>query len=111
MFGGPAIAGFLAFRGCLTQRLTESPRCRERRAPTNQGELDAHFGPDGPVAAAARWIGLILTDGDLQQAWPLTDLPFRETLAWAWLDANRQHPMIRGYEQASVVAGLVGRAA
>lgn len=55
--------------------------------PTSADELDAHFGPDGPVAAARCWLELVLARRDLEEAWSLTDPTFRRRLAEAWTDA------------------------
>ena len=56
----------------------------------------AQMGPAGPNIIAWRWLTLILVDGDLRQAWPLTAPDLRSTLARAWVDANRDHPALAG---------------
>jgi len=53
-------------------------------------ELDAHYGPKGPVAAANAWMKKVLA-GDSRSAWKRTDPTFRLVLAQSWLWANREH--------------------
>lgn len=47
----------------------------------------------GPVAAASRWLRLVLK-GDLRGAWLKTDYEFRRALARAWLAADPFHPVV-----------------
>lgn len=54
------------------------------------------MGPAGPNTIAWRWLTLILEDGDLRQAWPLTAPHLRRTLARAWVEANPDHPALVG---------------
>jgi hypothetical protein len=70
-------------------------------------ELAAHFGPDGPVAAAGTWLALVLA-GNLREAWPKTDPNLRVVLAQAWLWANREHPEVTPYERDDAAASLAG---
>jgi hypothetical protein len=75
--------------------------------PQSQEELDAHFGPSGPVTAAADWLYLV-TSGDLRQAWPRTDPTLRLVLAQAWLWANRSHVLVRPYDIEEAAPRLAG---
>lgn len=72
-------------------------------------EIEAHFGPDGPVAASTKWITLVQS-GDLQSAWSLTDPHLRLIRAQAWLWANRDHPMIAPYDRDDAATRLSGLA-
>jgi hypothetical protein len=57
--------------------------------PQSQEELDAHYGPSGPVEAARRWLVRVLEDHDLAGAWPSTDAKLRLMMTQAWTWANR----------------------
>jgi hypothetical protein len=62
-------------------------------------ELDALVGDEGGSTRAAwRWLRLILQDGDLRRAWPLTDERLRRELVEAWLRKNRSHPALTGHD-------------
>ena len=49
-------------------------------------EMAAHYGPDGPVAAALDWMNAVLTDRDYANAWAhMTDeLRLARSQAWLW---------------------------
>ena len=68
-------------------------------------ELEAHYGPSGPVTAASDWLDL-LTEGDLETAWPRTDRELREDLARAWAQANTVHPALEGYTEDELTEAL-----
>ena len=53
--------------------------------PEPPPEQATFLGPGGPAVAAERWAHLVLDDGDLAAAWPLTDRPLRLALAQAWI--------------------------
>lgn len=53
-------------------------------------ELAAHYGPDGPVAAASDWLAAVLADGDYAAAWALMSDDLRLARAQAWLWNNRE---------------------
>ncbi len=61
-------------------------------------ELQAHYGPDGPVAAAVAWLEIVISS-DLMDVWPRTDPQLRLVLAQAWLWANRDHPDVAPYDR------------
>jgi hypothetical protein len=63
-----------------------------------EGELEAHYGVAGPVAAAQEWIRLILEEKDLLRAWKLTDPDLRLAMTQAWTWANRSHPLLADYD-------------
>jgi hypothetical protein len=75
----------------------------------SQEELDAHYGPDGPVYAATRWIELV-QNGELERAWPLTDARLRLVLVQAWLWANRSHPFVKDLDLDETARALAERA-
>jgi hypothetical protein len=52
---------------------------------------------------------LVLFDGDLAQAWPLTDERFRRKLVGAWVRSNRKHQSVRGHEPDELVETLSRR--
>lgn len=72
-----------------------SPTVDDGQTPA---ELEAHYGPDGAVAAAYSWINTIVVAGDLRAAWAKTDLTLRLVFAQAWLWANREHPNTQAYD-------------
>jgi hypothetical protein len=72
----------------------------------SQDELDAHYGPGGPVEAAKKWIWAVLHDGDLRMAWRLTDEVLRRALAEAWVMANGEHPAVREHDPGNLIEGL-----
>jgi len=67
-------------------------------------EVAAQYGPGSPVRAASEWVALVLKDGSLAEAWPLTDAGLRRQLAEAWVEANRAHPLVAG--EPSLVEAL-----
>jgi hypothetical protein len=69
-------------------------------------ELQSHYGEEGPVAAALEWMRLVVEEGDLRAAWPLTDPPFRWRQAMRWVGANVQHPALAGRDLKALVDEL-----
>ena len=53
-------------------------------------EMDAHYGPAGPVAAALVWMNAILTAGDYADAWAHMTDELRLVRSQAWLWNNRK---------------------
>lgn len=72
----------------------------------SEEELNAHYGPDGPVMAAAEWLRCILERNDLAEAWPRTDPNLRLVLAQSFLWANRGHEAVVGYDLDEAAASL-----
>jgi hypothetical protein len=68
-------------------------------------EIAAHYANEGPVAAAARWLRLVLRD-DRDEAWPLTDSALRMRFADAWVTANATPPLVRRYDAVDLVSAL-----
>jgi len=64
------------------------------------------MGPAGPTPVAWRWLKLILEEGDLEQAWPLTAPDLRRTLTRAWVDANQTHPALAGGNPTELTEAL-----
>lgn len=60
-------------------------------------EVQAHYGPGGPVQAVRTWLESVLYDGDLRSAWPLTDPALRLVLSqqWVWDHSNDPPVAIR----------------
>jgi hypothetical protein len=60
---------------------------------------DGLLSSDGTAQAAAeRWVRLIVERNDLPTAWPLMDPDHRGELTRAWVQANRLHRDLVGYE-------------
>lgn len=53
-------------------------------------ELQAHFGPHGPVASASDWLAAILEARDYALAWTMMSPDLRLVRAQAWLWNNRE---------------------
>jgi hypothetical protein len=71
----------------------------------SEEELEAHYGPSGPVAAAVDFLALI-AERDLRAAWPKIDPNLRLCLTQAWLYANRSHPVVANYDGEQVAGAL-----
>lgn len=69
-------------------------------------ELQAHFGPAGPVQAATAWLEAVLRDRDYRAAWRLSDPLFRQWRAQEWVDANAHHPDLAGRDVQQLVDDL-----
>lgn len=59
-------------------------------------ELAAHYGPQGPVAAASSWLEAVALEGDYAKAWTMMTPTLRLARSQAWLWNNREE-----FEQAS----------
>jgi len=57
-------------------------------------EMAAYMDPSGPSAAAEHWLRLVLGDGDIAAAWPLTDENLRRCLTQGliWDNMDRTRP-------------------
>ncbi len=71
-------------------------------------EIASHYGPGGPVRAALDWLIAIYRDADLAGAWSLTDPGYRRRLVEAFVQANDEHPFLRGYAVDELTEGLIG---
>lgn len=60
-------------------------------APPDPDWLVAHFGPEGPVPVAQEWLRLVLDQGDVAAAWPLTDPNLRLALVQNLIWANQDN--------------------
>jgi hypothetical protein len=69
-------------------------------------ELEAHYGPEGPVEAARTWFSLVVRDRDLRAAWPKTDPNLRLVMTQGWCWANRSHPLLKTLEGAGLAREL-----
>jgi hypothetical protein len=70
--------------------------------PQTPEELEAHFGPSGPVEAARRWLTSVLEVEDLSGVWPETDSNLRLVMTQAWAWANRGHPWLAGQDAEQI---------
>jgi hypothetical protein len=73
--------------------------------PFHQGQLDSHYGPEGPVVAALAWVQHILAS-DLSAAWKITDPNYRIVFAQGFIWANRAHPLLAGEDRDDLAASL-----
>jgi hypothetical protein len=69
-------------------------------------ELQSHYGPGGPVAAAHAFTTAVFERRDLREAWRLVDPDFRLVLAQAWLWANRTHPIVLPHDREEAAEAL-----
>lgn len=67
--------------------------------------MNAHFGPDGPVAAAQNCISLVHR-GRMRELWEELEPNLRLVLAQAWIFANRDHPKIAGLDRDQLASEL-----
>jgi tetratricopeptide (TPR) repeat protein len=67
--------------------------------------MNAHFGPDGPVAAAQNFISLV-RKGRMKELWAELDPNLRLVSAQAWIFANRDHPKIAGLDRDQLASEL-----
>jgi hypothetical protein len=72
----------------------------------SQEELEAHYGPGGPVVVAQEWLRLVVCEQDLLSAWELTDPNFRLVMTQAWTWANKDHPFLDGLDAETVAKEL-----
>jgi hypothetical protein len=72
----------------------------------SEEEIAAHYGPEGPVMAAAEWLRCVLERNDLAEAWPLTDPNLRLVLTQEFLWANREHEALAGYDLTDTATSL-----
>jgi hypothetical protein len=62
----------------------------DRLPPQTREELEAHYGPDGPVRAAEDWLELV-NAGDFDAVWRGMDETLRLAVAQDWIYANRKN--------------------
>ncbi|KUO18757.1 hypothetical protein AQJ91_23045 [Streptomyces dysideae] len=104
-------------RGELMQAITCFTRVREttlhahlHQAATDQlasllPEFDAHYGEQGPVAAARAWLEC-LGRGEDREAWKRLDRNLRLALAQEWISANQAHPEVSRHGRDVLAAAL-----
>lgn len=100
-------AGVASAAGAVAETRGSLGLTVEDDAFQSEEELAAHYGPDGPVAAALQWLDAIFHD-DLRAAWAKTEPNLRLVLAQAFLWANRTHPHTSGYDLDEGAAALAG---
>jgi tetratricopeptide (TPR) repeat protein len=67
--------------------------------------MNAHFAPDGPVAAAQNCLALVQR-GRMKQLWEELEPNLRLVLAQAWIFANRDHPRLAGLDRDELATEL-----
>jgi tetratricopeptide (TPR) repeat protein len=67
--------------------------------------MNAHFAPDGPVAAAQNCLALVQR-GRMKQLWEELESNLRLVLAQAWIFANRDHPRLAGLDRDELATEL-----
>jgi hypothetical protein len=75
------------------------------RPEFSPADVDAHYGPNGPVASALAWVEMVL-DGRLADAWPSTSAIFRLALTRHWCWRNRAALHSQGHDPLLVAAAL-----
>jgi hypothetical protein len=107
-------------RGELLRAITCFTRVQEttghpglRQAATEQlaallPEFDAHYGEQGPVAAARAWLEC-LARGEDREAWKGLDRDLRLALAQEWILANQAHPQVSSHDWDQLAADLARR--
>ncbi len=98
---------------CFTRVLetTGHPGLRARataRLEILHTEFDAHYGEQGPVAAAHAWL-LCLREGRMRKAWKRLDRNIRLALAQDWIITNRSHPEVRRHNRDALANALAER--
>lgn len=93
------------------QRAIElTPQSRTAELATNNLQLvlqimNAHYGPEGPVLAARKWLDFI-HDSKIRRAWQRIHRDTRLILAQAWIIANEAHPNLQGADKEDLAAKL-----
>ena len=72
-----------------------SSRTRRPRTSSRASTLERHDAPDGPYAAARKWLHHVFIDEDLAAAWPHTDETVRDALADAWPPSEAARDALR----------------
>jgi tetratricopeptide (TPR) repeat protein len=67
--------------------------------------MNAHYGSEGPVHAAQKWLQLI-RQGEIRTAWERIDRDTRLALVQAWIIANESHPNLVGLDRDDLAARL-----
>jgi tetratricopeptide (TPR) repeat protein len=67
--------------------------------------MNAHFAPDGPVAAAQNCLALVQR-GRMKQLWEELEPNLRLVLAQAWIFSNRDHPRLAGSDRDELATEL-----
>jgi hypothetical protein len=70
------------------------PMSDDYREQTRE-ELEAHYGPGGPVEGAHPWLEAVFDDHNFDAAWRVMDENLRLVIAQDWVWSNRNHPHVR----------------
>jgi hypothetical protein len=75
-------------------------------SPQTREELNAHFGPDGPVAVAQRFFEALFRDRSLRAAWEVMTPELRRDRTDAWVEVNARHPALAMIDSDVVAESL-----
>ncbi|MFE0737887.1 SEFIR domain-containing protein [Streptomyces sp. NPDC058855] len=71
-------------------------------------EFDAHFGENGPVAAATNWL-VSVQRGKRNAVWRALTRELRLVLAQDWIIANEGHPTLAPYDREELAAAIASK--
>jgi hypothetical protein len=91
--------------GCRLARRYRWSRMSDDLEQTAE-ELEAHFGPAGPIQPATRFLEAIIQERDYAAAWRLMDPDFRRRRAEQWVEANARHPTLADRDLDELIKGL-----
>lgn len=74
--------------------------------PQTPEELDAHFGPDGPVAVAQRFFKALNRDRSLRAAYKVMTPELRLDRTHAWVELNAGHPELAKLDREVLAMSL-----
>lgn len=83
----------LACTGCFAVDPTGLMPVVSQSEEQGLGELLAHSESD-LVDSAWKWVDTVVVHHDLVAGWPLMTAEYRIVLTRAWLEANREHPLV-----------------
>jgi hypothetical protein len=98
---------------CFTRVLETTGHVGLRASATSRLEIlytefDAHYGDQGPVAAAHAWL-LCLRKGKKREVWKGLDRNIRLALAQDWILANADHPNVSRHDRDELADALAER--
>lgn len=74
--------------------------------PQTREEIDAHFGPDGPVVVAQRFFEALYRDRSLRAAYEVMTPELRRDRTDAWVELNAAHPTLATIDREELAARL-----
>jgi hypothetical protein len=74
--------------------------------PQTPEELNAHFGPHGPVVTAQRFFETLYRDRNLREAYNFMTPELRRDRTHAWVEGNSGHPALAMTDRDTVAESL-----